>query len=244
MAIYPLSLLGLVVLWSFFALIAGPQALPSPWHVAGLFFVELGSGELLGHLFITLTRVAIAFVVAMAAGIVVGVAMGRSETIDRWFNPWLTVLLNVPALVTIVLAYLWIGLNETAALMAVALNKFPTVVVTIRQGVRALDPKYDEMAQVFGMEQWPRFVHVTLPQLGPFIAVAARSGIALIWKIVLVVEFLGRSNGVGFQIHVFFQLFDVGMVLVYAFSFVGVMLAIEGLILRPIEKRAGRWRRL
>jgi NitT/TauT family transport system permease protein len=40
-------------------------------------------------------------------------------------------------------------------------------------------------------------------------AASARAGLALIWKIVLVVEFLGRSNGIGFQIYLYFQLFEV-----------------------------------
>ena len=71
---------------------------------------------------------------------------------------------------------------------------------------------------------------------------AARAGLALIWKIVLVVEFLGRSSGVGFQIHMDFQLFDVGMVLVYALSFIAVMLAVEWLILQPLERRVRHWR--
>ena len=70
----------------------------------------------------------------------------------------------------------------------------------------------------------------------------AASGVAVIWKIVLVVEFLGRSNGVGFQIHLYFQLFDVAMVLVYAFSFIAVMLAVEWLVLQPWERRVRRWR--
>jgi NitT/TauT family transport system permease protein len=65
----------------------------------------------------------------------------------------------------------------------------------------------------------------------------------LIWKIVLVVEFLGRSDGIGFKLHLYFQLFDVGMVLAYALSFVVVMLLIEASILRPWEARATRWRR-
>ena len=61
------------------------------------------------------------------------------------------------------------------------------------------------MAQVFRMPRLSRLRHVILPQLAPFIVAAARSGIAVIWKIVLVVEFLGRSEGVGFQIHLYFQ---------------------------------------
>ncbi len=77
-----------------------------------------------------------------------------------------------------------------------------------------------------------------LPQLYPYLAGAARSGLALIWKIVLVVELLGRSNGVGFQLGVYFQLFDVAGILAYALSFIVVVQLIEWGILQPIERRA------
>ena len=56
--------------------------------------------------------------------------------------------LNLPALV-IILAYVWFGLNEAAAIGAVALNKIPNVVVTVREGARALDPGLDEMARAY-----------------------------------------------------------------------------------------------
>ena len=58
---------------------------------------------------------------------------------------------------------------------------------------------------MFRMSRWARLRHIVLPQLSPYIASAGRSGIALIWKIVLVVEFLGRPDGIGFRIHRFFQ---------------------------------------
>ena len=87
-----------------------------------------------------------------------------------------------------------------------------------------------------------RLRHVILPQLAPALAAAARSGVALIWKIVLVVEFLGHSNGVGFKIHLLFSSFDVARVLAWALAFVAVMLAIDLMILRPWEARANRWR--
>ena len=62
---------------------------------------------------------------------------------------------------------------------------------------------------------------------------AARSGLALIWKIVLVVELLGRSNGVGFQIEIYFQLFDVTMILAYTLAFILVVQTIEWAALQP-----------
>lgn len=238
-----LSIGGLLMTWAVVAAIADdPQVLPEPWSLAGPFLAALKSGELVYHLGWTLSRVAWAFVLAMGIGITIGLMMGRYPKIDRWFDPWLVIFLNLPALVLIVLCYLWIGLNETAAIAAVTLNKIPNVATVIREGARALNPSLDAMAEVYRIPPATRLRHVVLPQLAPFITAAARSGIAVIWKIVLVVEFLGRSNGIGFQIHLYFQMFEVKMVLIYAFSFIAIMLAVEWLILQPWEGRARRWR--
>jgi NitT/TauT family transport system permease protein len=114
--------------------------------------------------------------------------------------------------------------------------------VVIREGARALDPGLDEVATAYRFAAWKRLRHVVLPQLAPYLAAAGRSGLSLVWKIVLVVELLGRSNGVGFEINTHFQLFDVRMILAYALAFVAVMLVIETLVLQPLERRAGRWR--
>lgn len=238
------SITGLIVLWIIFsALMADPQVLPTPWALVPLFSQEIASGELWRHLGATLLRVAWAFCLAMALGMAIGMAMGRSEGLNRWLDPWLVVFLNLPALVLIVLCYLWIGLTEAAAIAAVTLNKVPNVAIVIREGARALDPQLDALGRVYRMSWRARMRHVILPQLAPFVAAAARGGVAVIWKIVLVVEFLGRSSGVGFQIHLYFQLFDVAMVLVYAFSFIAVMLIVEWTFLQPWERRTSRWRR-
>lgn len=238
-----LSILGLLAIWLVASLLTGdPQILPSPFDLVPLFAEEIGSGELQYHLGMTLMRVAFAFFLAMGLGIALGLAMGRSPALNRWLDPWLVIFLNLPALVLIVLCYLWIGLNEMAAILAVTLNKVPNVTTIIREGARSLSPDLNAMAQVYRMPLLTRFRHVVLPQLAPFITAAARSGIAVIWKIVLVVEFLGRSSGIGFKIHLYFQLFDVAMVLVYAFAFIAVMLLVEWLFLQPWERRATRWR--
>lgn len=238
-----LSLGALLAVWIIAAgLTADPMILPQPWTLVQPFAKAVGSGILPYHLGVTLWRVVWAFVLAMSIGTALGLVMGRYPAIDRWLDPWLVVFLNLPALVLIVLCYLWIGLNETAAITAVVLNKIPNVTTILREGARALDPGLAAMAQVYRMTPPARLRHVVLPQLAPFLTGAARSGIAVIWKIVLVVEFLGRSNGVGFQIHMYFQLFNVTMVLVYALSFIVVMLAVEWLFLQPAELRVRRWR--
>lgn len=237
------SVAVIIALWAAIAAVSGdPRRLPSPLVVLQRLAEIAATGELWFHSGMTLMRVGLAFVLAMAFGGALGLWMGRSPAADRWLNPSLLILLNIPALVVIVLCYIWIGLNETAAIIAVALNKIPTVAVILREAARALSPSLDDMAGVFRMSWLSRLRHVILPQLAPAIAAAARSGIALIWKIVLVVEFLGRSNGVGFKIHLLFSSFDVARVLAWALAFVAVMLLIDLGLLRPWQARANRWR--
>src|SRR4028119_1268319 len=138
------AILGLWVVAS--VLTADPSILPAPWTLWQPLGRELASGELPYHLWKTLVRVGWAFVLAMAAGIALGTLMGTDPKLDRWLDPWLVVFLNLPALVLIVLCYLWIGLNETAAITAVTLNKIPNVVTIVREGARSLDPELPAMA--------------------------------------------------------------------------------------------------
>lgn len=236
------SVAFLLAVWLAGAHLVGPRLLPSPQMVALAIVHEARSGALAFNLGVTLLRVAAAFTIAMVFGTVIGLAMGRMSVIDRLADPWLVVLLNLPALVIIVLAYVWAGLTEIAALIAVALNKLPIAIVTVREGARALDPSLDEMATVFRMSGWTRLRHVTIPQLAPYLAAATRSGLSLVWKIVLIVELLGRPNGVGFEIGTAFQLFDVTRILAYALTFVVVMLAIETFLVQPFERHVSRWR--
>jgi NitT/TauT family transport system permease protein len=191
----------------------------------------------------TLARVLAAFSVAFSLGVVAGYAMGRWKVVDRYADPWLIVLLNLPALVVIIFAYVWIGLNETAAIVAVALNKLPNVIVVTREGVRSLDAGLDDMSRAFRMKWLTRIRHVVLPQLAPYLAAVSRSSLSISWKIVLVVELIGRPNGVGFVLGSAFSLFDMTKILSYAISFVALMLAIETLLVQPLERRTNRWRR-
>ena len=236
------SLVALLALWQIAAHFSNPRLLPGPMAVLATMKSEAASGALFAALGATLARVAAAFILAMAAGSAIGYAMGRNALFDRVADPWIVVLLNLPALVIIVLAYVWAGLNEAAAIGAVALNKLPITVVTIREGVRALDARLDEMARVFGFSRLRRLSHVVAPQLAPFFAAATRAGLSLVWKIVLVVELMGRPNGVGFEINIAFQLFDVPLLLAYALPFTAIMLIIETLLVQPFERHVSRWR--
>ena len=238
-----LSLAVLVAAWAITAALAQSRLLPGPLAVGATTLVELRSGELPFQMACTLGRVIGSFAIAMILGSIAGYAMGRSKALDRFADSWLVVLINMPALVVIIFAYIWIGLNETAAILAVAINKLPNVIVVMREGTRALDPEIDEMATTFQFTAFKKIRHVVIPQLAPYLAASSRSGLSIVWKIVLVVELLGRPNGVGFVLGSAFSLFDMAKILSYAICFIVLMLVIEGLVVQPLERRANRWRR-
>ena len=237
------SLLALIVVWAVMAALTQSRLLPGPLAIATETLSEIRSGELPFQMACTLARVVVSFAVAMVLGTVAGYAMGRSPKIDGFADSWLVVLINMPALVIIIFAYLWIGLNEIAAILAVAVNKLPNVIAVMREGARALDPELDEMAKAFRLPRVARLRHIVAPQLTPYLAASSRSGLSIVWKIVLVVELLGRPNGVGFVLGSAFSLFDMAKILSYAICFIVLMLLIESFLVQPLERRANRWRR-
>lgn len=232
----------LLVVWVVLAFVIDSALLPSPLAVLETLVEQAASGQLWHHLGITLYRVAVSFALAMLLGVALGFWMGRSAKVNALLDPVLVLMLNLPALVTIILLYVWMGLVEPAAILAVVINKVPNVAVTVREGARSLDRKLDQMAEVYRFGWRQRLWDLWLPQLFPYVMAATRGGLALIWKIVLVVELLGRSDGIGFQLHMAFQVFDVSAILAYSLAFIAVVQLIELAVLQPLERRVHRWR--
>jgi NitT/TauT family transport system permease protein len=238
-----LSLAGLVALWwAASHAVATPQLLPAPETVAAFGWRAALGGEMPQTIGITLLRVAAAFVLSMIAGTAAGYVAGRSAAANAVMDPWLVVTLNLPVLVVVILAYIWVGLNEVAAVLAVTIAKTPTVMVTVREGARALDPGLEDIAAVYRLPPLRRLRRIVLPQLAPYLAAAGRSGLSITWKIVLIVELLGRPDGVGFVLNLYFQNFNVAGILAYGLAFAAIMLCAESAVLQPWEQRANAWR--
>lgn len=236
------SLILFLCVWQIASIWIDVDLLPSPTRVASSIHEHLFSGDLLSSVAITLARVGVSFFIAMAFGIAVGVLMGRNRNWDAALDGLLILSLNLPALVVIILCYLWFGLGEFAAVLAVSINKFPIVVVNMREGAKAVDMDLLQVTQAFKVSPYRTFFKVYLPQLYPYLLASARSGLALVWKIVLVVELLGRSDGVGFKLGVFFQFFDITSILAYSFAFILVVMIIELLMIAPLDRRLMEWR--
>lgn len=236
------SLPLLLVVWQVGAMLVAHRLFPPPLAVFQEIRFLATERYLFADLAKTLERAAFAFVAAMTIGVAIGGALGRFERLDRLFASWILIGLNIPAIVVAIACYIWLGLTEFALILAVTINKTPLVAVTMREGVRALDTGFAELARAYRVPSWRRLRLFIVPQLMPFALTAARTGLSLIWKIVLVFEVLGSDGGVGFRIGVYFQNFDITGILAYTLSFMAVVIAFEYLVMRPLERRILGWR--
>lgn len=237
------SLCLLTLSWEAASYVAGADVLPGP--VESLLAVAESSRE--GYLWcdiaITAFRVAGAFVIAFVAALAVGALLGRSRLAERLFGPWVTIAASIPSLVVIVVIYLTVGVNDQAAMIGTALIITPLMTFPVADGIRAIDPELQEMARAFAIPRFMIFRRVILPQTMPFVFTAARTGLSLTWRLMIFVELLGRSSGVGYRIQYFYNLVDMKRVVAAALPFIALMLLFEFGVLRPLERRAFRWRR-
>jgi NitT/TauT family transport system permease protein len=237
-----LSVLSLLGAWIVAAALLSPNVMPGPLDTLAFSWRELRRGELIFHLGVTMRRVLLAFGVAMVAGTLLGALVGVSRALDKLLSAWLIFGLTIPRIVLFVMAYLIFGLNDTAAVAALILTVLPTVVVQLREGTKALDPKLLELARAYHRPPLLVWRQVIFPQLLPFVVGTARVALSLAWKMVVLAELLGRTSGIGYQISFYFQMFNMTGILAYGLAMM-VVLAIIDVIFSALTQRAFRWRR-
>ena len=236
------SILTMIFLWWIVSLFFPPTLVPQPWDTfaevanivsTGNFFSEMGS---------TLRRVLVGFGIAMIVAIPLGILMGTLRTLESFFEPPVILGLTMPGLIWAVLMIMFFGLNETSAYAAVAITIMPMLAISIWQGTKSIDKDLIDMSRIFHASPLSKVVDVILPQLISHILAAIRYGLGLAWKVVVVVEMFGLSNGVGYQVVRGFNVFSMIAVLAWAISFLVVMIVIEFGIIGWLEKAVTRWR--
>ncbi len=236
-----LALLSVVLLWWVLYLIF-PRLLPGPLSTFREAVRLLSEGAFFFHMFQSIRRVFVGAAVAMLFSIAVGIYMGTVVMGERFFQPLVVVGLTIPGLMWSLIAVMLFGINEIAPYFAVAVTIFPMLVINIWAGVKALDKELIDMSHVFHFSPWMKISQVIIPQLVPNIFAATRYGLGLAWKVVVVVEMFGTSNGVGYQVMKAYQVFNMESVIAWTLTFVAAMIIIEYGIINLVEKRMTAWR--
>jgi NitT/TauT family transport system permease protein len=241
--VYLVSLATMLVVWHAIAKFFPPTLLPGPFPVFVRVWEIVVSGKFTEHMFATVARVLAGFLSAFLVSIALGIAMGVNRTTERFFEPQIIVGLTVPSLAWSVIALMWFGISELAPVFTIFVVLQPLITVNIWQGAKALDHELIEMARAFRASRAMVIRDVVIPQLVPYLLAATRFGLSLAWKVTVIAELLGLSNGIGYMIHYSFGIFSMLDVFAWTIAFTLVMLALEYGLLKPLEARVTRWRR-
>lgn len=237
-----LGVLAFVAGWWLLSQFYPPTLIPGPGLVFAETYDVFVNQDFGLHFENTILRVLVSFLLAMATATALGIAMGSSRTLEGFFEPFVLVGLTVPSLAIAMVMLLLLGINNVAAIAAVTLTMIPIVTENMWEGTKNLDPELLRMGHAF--EAGPRSIvtDIVLPQLVPYVLAASRFGLSIAWKVVVIVEFLGLGNGIGYKIKEQFGLYSFTGVLAWTLSFVLVMMALEYGVLKYVERRLTRWR--
>jgi len=230
----------IAIWWLLFLLY--PRLLPSPMSTGQEAIRLVSDGTFFFHMYQSLRRVFVGSIVAMFFSVGVGIYMGTVAMGERFFQPLVVLGLTIPGLMWALIAVMLFGINEFSPYFAVTVTIFPMLVINIWAGVKSLDKELIDMSHVFHFTKCMKISQVILPQLVPNIFAATRYGLGLAWKVVVVVEMFGTSNGVGYQVMKSYQVFNMEGVIAWTVTFVLAMIVIEYGVINLAERRLTAWR--
>lgn len=230
------------LLWTYLASIYPENLMPTPYGTVEVAWTMVQEGIVLPHLTATLLRVFIAFIVAMLAGVTIGVLMGTSGFMRNFMTPYVMFTLSLPGVAVVLINVLIFGFTEiTIVLTAVAIT-FPYVVINMMEGVEDIDHNLLEMSGAFDISRRRLLRRVVLPDVAPALFSSARFSISIGWRLVVTAEAFGGGTGIGYKLLQSFEGYQFTRSWGWALIFMAVIIVIEYVFLKPIERRVFDYR--
>jgi NitT/TauT family transport system permease protein len=238
-----LGVAAILVGWELLSLVVNPAIMASPAATARALASLAWKGTLWIQLLITLKRLVIGLAVGAAVGLVLGVLAGLDRRLRSFLEPLRWVGMTIPAVIIAVIAMLWFGLGDFTVIFLVAAIVIPTMYVNTVSGVLAIDPRLVEMGNVYRFSRRLLLTEVYLPGIGsPVMAgLTLAAGIAV--RAVVLGEVLGAMDGIGHAFSRAMSYLETPELFAWIIVLLALMGAIELGLLRPLKRRAMRWRK-
>ena len=234
---------AILVGWQLLSLFVNPVLLASPAAtIRALAGLAWGS-TLWVQLLITLKRLVVGLAVGAAVGWLLGLVAGMEPRLRASFEPHRWVGTTIPVVIMAVLAMLWFGLGDFTVMFVVAFIVIPTMYVNTMAGVLAIDRRLVEMGQVYRFPRALMLREVYLPGIAsPAIAgLTLATGIAV--RAVVLAEVLAATNGIGHAFSRAMSFLETPELFAWVLVLLALMAVIEFGVLRPVRRRAMRWRK-
>ena len=218
------------------------QQLPWPHTVAVEAWDLLTTRSFSENLQASVAKVAAGFLLA----ILVSSGLGLLIAYSRWWRDLLRSLLlfivSMPTVSFAILALIVLGISPLGPIITTMLVATPYITMNLAQGLTGVDRRLIVMSESFGRTRQQIIQGVLLPSSLLAILGGLRLAFAVAWRMELLTEVFAASDGIGFQIRRSFESYDIRGMLGWTVLFVGIMLIVENLVFRQIERRLSRWR--
>jgi sulfonate transport system permease protein len=174
------------------------RLVPPPSRIVQTLVALAETGELWSHVWATLWRVAVGFVLGAGSGIMLGALSGISDTSRRLLDPTLQALRAIPSIAWVPLFILWLGIFEASKVALIAVGVFFPIYLGVAGAILSVDRKLVEVGRVFRLSRLAQVRRILLPAILPETIVALRSGLGLGFMFVVAAEFMGASEGLGY----------------------------------------------
>ncbi|MBY9080690.1 ABC transporter permease [Paenibacillus sp. HN-1] len=221
--------------------VLSPSLLPTPLEIGRQFIKLAESGRLLTHLEASVLRAAAGFALGGSLALIIGLATGLSRHLEELLDPSLQMMRTVPLLSIIPLFILWFGVGQLSQVLLIALGAFFPLYVNTFAGVRGVDRKLYEVAQILEYSRLQQVLRLIIPSALPNILLGIRLSLGVAWLCLVVAEMMGASSGIGYMIAEARQYSQTAAVFVGIGIFAAVGKLSDSLV-RLLESRLLRWR--
>ena len=212
-----------------------------PSRIFATLWQMFATGTIWGPLGVSATAFAIGLALAIAAGLPLGILLGRSATLNAMFDPFVTAFNATPRLVFLPLLMLWLGIGLWSKVAIVFFGALFPLLINTHEGVRNADKLLINVVRSFGATRWDVARLVVVPNALPFIVVGLRLAIGRAILGVVVAEFFGAQDGLGVVMVRAASSFNVDVVFAGLVLFAVLSLVMTGMV-KLIEDRMSRWR--
>lgn len=238
-----LSPVILLAVWELAALTGhiDTRFFPAPSAIAVEMGAMLRSGELQQHLFISLQRIGIGFVLGAVPGVLIGLAMGLSRPIRALIQPLVDATFPIPKIAILPLFIMIFGLGEESKYAIIATAVIYMVLINTVAGVRNIDRIYLDVGKNYHASRWMMLFDVALPGALPLIVAGLKLGMGVALLVIVSAEFVGAKSGIGYLIWTSWQVFQVEKM--YVGLLVSAMLGFgTAILLGALERALVPWK--
>jgi NitT/TauT family transport system permease protein len=205
------------------------------------FGLSVYTPEYYAHIWASLRRVGIAFFLATAAGVPVGLAFGASTTFREYAFPLFELLRPVPIPAWIPLAILVFSGAEAPVIFLTLLASFFATALNTYLGVRSIDPKYLLAARCLGATPWQVFRHVIVPGSLPFMLTGLQISVGVAWFSIAAAEMCSGQFGLGYVINTSYTMVKFPTIVIGMLT-LGILGFATSAVVRIVGDRLVVWR--